>query len=606
MNKLSHRHILFSFLVLPFFTPKINSAQKISGRVLNEGGKGATYVTVRWKDKSSSVYTNDDGTFTIVAKQLPDTLYFSAPGFEPYKVKVTEETARDPHFEVVLLNTRRKIKSSDAASTMTAGSGVVSPNNSSGGKPNTAGNQGISAPGAGGYISGKKLLMIDSVANNNSIMYRAGLLAAGEVNDFNKWRLWEDFSDNEFKLHGDYWSLYPRDRYCVQVLNKDHMPLVGERVFLIKKNLRDTVWAGVSDNTGKAELWAEMRPEESQADYLISCAGAPDINSPVPFMKGINKIELDKSCRTFNAVDIAMVVDATGSMTNEIDFLKIELEEVIKHTFAEYKDLDLHVGSVFYRDKGDEFVTKYVDLKSDLLKVLNFIKLQRAGGGGDVPEAVHLALQTALDSLHWNSSTRTRILFLVTDAPPHEEAKDRIFELLREAAAKGVRIVPVICRGADKSTEFIMRTMALATNGTYVFLTDDANAEFVQNKTGPNLFYVQFLNSLLERIIRQMVFSDNCAASADAEISKNIPGNVENIKVFTNTPQTILSIECSNPVIKELLIADFTGKVLRRIETSETQTKWSVDLHDLPNGTYLVRYIAKNDESGAQKFVLNR
>src|SRR2546425_636072 len=85
----------------------------------------------------------------------------------------------------------------------------------------------------------------------------------------------------------------------------------------------------------------------------------------------------------------------------EQNFLKMELEDVITKTFKKYNDLDLRVGSVFYRDRGDEYVTKYIDFQADLLKVLNFIKLQSADGGGDEPEAVDSALDVALNQLQW-------------------------------------------------------------------------------------------------------------------------------------------------------------------------------------------------------------
>ena len=83
-------------------------AQKISGRVLSESGRGASHVTVHFNNQSYAVMTNTDGTFTITAKKLPDTLVFSAAGYETYKVVVTEETLKDTHFEIVLLSTRSK------------------------------------------------------------------------------------------------------------------------------------------------------------------------------------------------------------------------------------------------------------------------------------------------------------------------------------------------------------------------------------------------------------------------------------------------------------------------------------------------------------------
>ena len=84
------------------------SAQIISGRVFGESGKPASHVTVQFRNKSSAAITNADGKFTITAKRLPDTLVFSAPGYESYRVIVTEETVKDPNFEIVLLSTRTK------------------------------------------------------------------------------------------------------------------------------------------------------------------------------------------------------------------------------------------------------------------------------------------------------------------------------------------------------------------------------------------------------------------------------------------------------------------------------------------------------------------
>ncbi|HEY1872689.1 MAG TPA: T9SS type A sorting domain-containing protein, partial [Chitinophagaceae bacterium] len=236
------------------------------------------------------------------------------------------------------------------------------------------------------------------------------------------------------------------------------------------------------------------------------------------------------------------------------------------------------------------------------LKVLNFIKLQRASGGGDVPEAVHAALQTALDSLHWSDTARTRILFLITDAPPHDETKDKLFQLIQRAAAKGIRIVPVICKGADKSTEFIMRSMALATNGTYVFLTDDNAAQFV-TKPAVGVFDVQFLNAMLERIIKQMVLANDCKVQNETEISKNIPANIDSVRVNINPAKGTVTIE-STEHLKEVFISDFTGKILEHLETKEKQTKWIVDVKSYSNATYLVKYITADDQWGAEKFVL--
>src|SRR5678815_983935 len=257
----------------------------------------------------------------------------------------------------------------------------------------------------------------------------------------------------------------------------------------------------------------------------------------------------------------------------------------------------------FYRDKTDEYIVRHVDLQTDLVRVLNFIKLQRAAAGGDVPEAVDVALQSALDSLHWSDNARTRLLFLVTDAPPHDESKEKIFQLTQKAAAKGIRIVPVICTGADRSTEFIMRTIALATNGTYVFLTDDDGSASPQTKITTGFFYVEFLNSLLERIIQEMVIVNKCPEQKENDILKNTPRNIEDIRVTADPTKRSIVIQ-SKGQLREVFIADITGKILLRLELQDRQTKWNINLSTLPNATFLVRYITMDDRWGAEKFVL--
>src|ERR1700750_1032314 len=98
--------IITFFILSCYFVPV--SAQQISGRVLNEGGKAASHVKVQFKSKPGIVTTNTEGKFTIQAKELPDTLLFYSAGFEPYNVIVTDKTIKDSSFEIVLRSTRTK------------------------------------------------------------------------------------------------------------------------------------------------------------------------------------------------------------------------------------------------------------------------------------------------------------------------------------------------------------------------------------------------------------------------------------------------------------------------------------------------------------------
>ncbi len=290
-------------------------------------------------------------------------------------------------------------------------------------------------------------------------------------------------------------------------------------------------------------------------------------------------------------------------MGDEIEYLKLELEDVLTKTFSQYNNLELRASSVFYKDEGDDYVTKYVNFNSDLLKVLNFIKLQKAGGGGDMPEALDAALETAIDSLSWSSNARTKIMFIILDAPSHNGSQDKIYSLMYKAAAKGIRIVPIVCSGADKSTEFLMRSVALATNGTYLFLTNDSGKGNKHIEPTTDAYSVELLNNLLPRIIQQMVYTNTCTDQQKSEPIVKTHKNVLNIKVSPNPTKGQVNITTTKP-LKELFIADFTGKILMRIPVNAKQYNWVVNIANFPAGTYIVKYVTTENGWGAEKIVL--
>ena len=84
--------------------------QVLNGRVIAESGTAAGRVNVSFRNKANTVLTNEDGSFSIRATKLPDTLEFRGVGLEPYDVVVTEKTLKDPNFEVVLLNKREALQ----------------------------------------------------------------------------------------------------------------------------------------------------------------------------------------------------------------------------------------------------------------------------------------------------------------------------------------------------------------------------------------------------------------------------------------------------------------------------------------------------------------
>ena len=127
-------------------------------------------------------------------------------------------------------------------------------------------------------------------------------------------------------------------------------------------------------------------------------------------------------------IDLVLVIDTTDSMQSVLEDVKREVRGFIGD--LQQMVPASRVAVVAYRDKGDEYVTKWVDFSFHTDKVQNFVAALRADGGGDYPEAVKAGIQAAVKELSWRKTAR-RILILVGGSPPHKEDVPEIMQLVR-------------------------------------------------------------------------------------------------------------------------------------------------------------------------------
>lgn len=174
------------------------------------------------------------------------------------------------------------------------------------------------------------------------------------------------------------------------------------------------------------------------------------------------------------ALDVALVVDATGSMGDELEYLKVELSSIAKRVKREFPDVDQRFALVVYRDEGDQYVTRAFDFTADMARLDRRLGRQSADGGGDYPEAMDAALHDASE-LSWRTQPgAARVAFLIADAPPHPRAMAETMNAVENLRAQGVGIYPVAASGVASEAELVMRASAVATGGQYLFLTDDS------------------------------------------------------------------------------------------------------------------------------------
>ncbi|MCH8806983.1 MAG: VWA domain-containing protein [Planctomycetes bacterium] len=199
-------------------------------------------------------------------------------------------------------------------------------------------------------------------------------------------------------------------------------------------------------------------------------------------------------------LDLAFVVDTTGSMGDELEFLKIEMDAIAAAIADEFPNVDQRYALVVYRDQGDRYVTRTFDFTAELGEFQANLSDQRAAGGGDYPEAMHLALEEA-SGLAWRERDTARVLFLVADAPPHAEFAQRALEAVGSLRAAGVAIYPVAASGVAAEAELIMRTAALQTLSQYLFLTDDSGVGNAHAEPHIPCYHVERLDQAMIRMV---------------------------------------------------------------------------------------------------------
>ena len=266
------------------------------------------------------------------------------------------------------------------------------------------------------------------------------------------------------------------------------------------------------------------------------------------------------------------------------------------------------------------------------------------------------AMQTAIDSLKWSSDSRARLLFLILDEQPltKPDIIKKMQLYTQKAAEKGIRIIPVVASAETmanaSSMEYLMRSMALATNGTYVFLTDHSQIGDAHAKPVTDKYDVELLNTLIKRIIWQFSFVADCDASLaqnesidttsfsnspiiaqeiidlsrsgsqnqswvythnfsfdvqsaalnptesidslnnqvrENSLQKKDDKTIE-IKIFPNPTASVVHIKIEGK-LKELMLTDISGKLLENINTSgDSETQ--IDLGKYPSGIYFLKF----------------
>jgi Mg-chelatase subunit ChlD len=155
-------------------------------------------------------------------------------------------------------------------------------------------------------------------------------------------------------------------------------------------------------------------------------------------------------------VEVAFVLDTTGSMGGLIEGAKRRIWSIARHIGEGRPRPDLRIALVGYRDQGDAYVTRVHDFSGDLDAVYANLSAFEAGGGGDWPEHVSRALSDAVHRVSWSQGPALRIIFLVGDAPPQVSYQDGYDyrRHAREARAGGIVLETIQCGPAQDTAGY--------------------------------------------------------------------------------------------------------------------------------------------------------
>lgn len=220
-----------------------------------------------------------------------------------------------------------------------------------------------------------------------------------------------------------------------------------------------------------------------------------DLSSKKEFVIAFNKPStLPKS------LDLMFVIDSTGSMGDEMRYLSKEFDAIVANIEAKHSNVDIRFGLTLYKDKGDNFIVRDFPFTSNKNKMQKQLAGESANGGGDYPEAMEQGIKKGLDA-SWRAENGVRMMFLVADAPPHDENIKNMIPIIKQARKEGIHIYPIGASGVAKKAEFMMRNLALFTQGRYLWLTDDSGIGASHEEPKVKCYQVTRLDQLIERVI---------------------------------------------------------------------------------------------------------
>ena len=301
-----------------------------------------------------------------------------------------------------------------------------------------------------------------------------------------------------------------RERYLLEVKDGRGRGIADAEV-AVQGTSGHAMWAR-TDAGGRVWVHPNAFDPSRSASYNVAVRknGMQSFAQLTRGQKSAVEVQLDARAAESRArLDLVFLIDATGSMADEIGKLKATLHSIAAEMARLPSQPDLCFGLVAYRDKGDAFLLRSHDFTNDLGAFQAVLNGLQAGGGGDYPEAMNEALHETVHNLSWRGDGATRMVVLLADAPPHLDYGGPYYDDdMLAALGKGIKVFSVGASGLDKQGEYIQRQIAQYTGGRFVFLTY-ANAHHPSSGPGRETVHdvknysVDTLDRLIVRLVSE-------------------------------------------------------------------------------------------------------
>lgn len=305
-------------------------------------------------------------------------------------------------------------------------------------------------------------------------IYQNPALRAGSVDDNAEW---DDYL--LYRLRFAEWCISVHDidvseRHIIRVTNEQGQPVLGAKV-TISNDAGHKLAMLQTYADGRAMFFplASMNPEAQSYQVQVE-KGSAEATFPIDRNHREHPVTLEvRSASSPVRLDVHFLIDATGSMSDEIQQLKENMIAISERIHALPSNPDVRFGMTIYRDRGDLFISRTFDFTPDIELFTSELAKVAAEGGGDYPESLNEGLHNAIHLPEWRVEETVSLIFLVADAPPqliYDNDYDYAEEVF-EAVERGIKIFPLASSGLDDQGEYIFRQLAQISSGKFLFLT---------------------------------------------------------------------------------------------------------------------------------------